>query len=249
MLEILPSVFENYKDTCSVTNIRDGCVTFARNRGYVACAINSSKYKDVWIIIPEDIDHDLKSEEKGAKYFKCKYPEYLFTLFHNAIHKNRTHQMVSMGVNCKLHETVVMGVEGLKVVYGPNDKKIQVIHTGRVDIEGNVEVGPYSVLHRGTMDDTIIRRGCKFGAYTNIGHNCYIGENTVMAAGVILNGGVSVGNNCWFGSGSLVKNHVSICDDVVIGMGAVVIKDIIESGIYVGNPAKYLKSNTKGWNF
>jgi UDP-3-O-[3-hydroxymyristoyl] glucosamine N-acyltransferase LpxD len=203
----------------------------------------------VWIIIPEDIDHVLKSEEKGAKYFKCKYPEYLFTLFHNAIHRDETIHINRISPDCKMHMTVVVGVEGLKVVYGPNDKKIQFAHTGRVVIEKDVEIGAYSVIHRGTMDDTVIRRGCKFGVYTNIGHNCCIGENTVMAAGVILNGGVQVGNNCWFGSGALVKNHVSICDNVVIGMGAVVVKDIAESGIYVGNPAKYIGPVTEGWNF
>jgi acetyltransferase-like isoleucine patch superfamily enzyme len=249
MLEILPSVFENYKDTCSITNIRDRCVTFARNESYLEHAIGSQRERDVWIIIPDYLQYPFKPETNKLKYFQCKYPEYLFTLFHNAIHKNRTHQMVSVEVNCKLHETVVMGTEGLKVVYGPNDKKIQFVHTGKLRIEKDVEIGAYSVIHRGTMDDTIVRQGCKFGVYTNIGHNCDIGENTVMAAGVILNGGVEVGKNCWFGSGSLVKNHVSICDNVVIGMGSVVIKNIIESGIYVGNPAKYLKPITEGWNF
>ena len=249
MLEILPSVFENYKDTCSVTNIRDGCVTFARNESILTYRAHGSLKKDAWIIIPDYLDYPTNQKDKGIKYFKCKYPEYLFTLFHNAIHKDRTCQAVTIGVNCKLHETVIVGVEGLKVVYGPNDKKIQFIHTGHIDIKEDVEVGPYSVIHYGTMDSTIINQGCKFGAYTNIGHNCYIGENTVMAAGVILNGGVQVGNNCWFGSGALVKNHVSICDNVVIGMGAVVVKNINESGIYVGNPTKYTGPVTEGWNF
>jgi acetyltransferase-like isoleucine patch superfamily enzyme len=248
MLEILPDVFENYKATCSITNIQDGCVTFARNSSYLSYRFRNED-KDAWIIIPDDIDYDFNPKAKGLKYFKCKYPEYLFTLFHNRINKERSFPKVFIGDNCKLHETVVIGAEGLKVVYGPDNKKIQVVHTGRVDIGSDVEVGPYSVIHRGTMDNTIIRQGCKFGAYTNIGHNCIIGENTIMAAGAILNGGVQVGNNCWFGSGALIRHHVSICDNVVVGLGAVVVKDIIESGIYVGNPARYLKPVEEGWNF
>lgn len=248
MLEILPSVFENYKDTCSITNIRDGCVTFARDEGYLHYAF-SQGIIDAWVVIPEQIQFPYNPEHDGLKYFRCKYPEYLFTLFHNVIHKNRTYEMYSIGSDCKLHETVILGVEGLKVVYGPNDKKIQFIHTGRVDIGRDVEIGAYSVIHRGTMDNTVINQGCKFGVYTNIGHNSHVGENTIMAAGVILNGGVQVGKNCWLGSGSLVKNHVSICDNTVIGMGAIVTKDIIKTGIYVGNPARYLKPIEEGWNF
>jgi acetyltransferase-like isoleucine patch superfamily enzyme len=34
---------------------------------------------------------------------------------------------------------------------------------------------------------------------------------------------------------------VMICDNVVIGAGAVVTKNITESGIYVGNPARLLR--------
>ena len=209
MLEILPSVFENYKETCSITNIKDGCVTFARSGNYLKYRFGNED-KDAWIIIPESEHYEFKSEEKGLKYFECKYPEYLFTLFHNAIHRDKTKHITSVSPDCKMHMTVVVGVEGLKVVYGPNDKKIQFAHTGLVRIETDVEIGAYSIIHRGTLDETIVRTGCRFGVYTNIGHNCYIGENTIIAAGVILNGGVQVGKNCWFGSGAIVINHVSI---------------------------------------
>jgi acetyltransferase-like isoleucine patch superfamily enzyme len=34
---------------------------------------------------------------------------------------------------------------------------------------------------------------------------------------------------------------VSVCDEVVIGAGAVVTKDITEKGIYAGNPAKLIR--------
>ena len=40
------------------------------------------------------------------------------------------------------------------------------------------------------------------------------------------------------GAGSTVIDHISICDNVMIGAGAVVVKDIMESGTYVGIPAR-----------
>jgi acetyltransferase-like isoleucine patch superfamily enzyme len=35
----------------------------------------------------------------------------------------------------------------------------------------------------------------------------------------------------------VIKNSIKICDNVVIGTGSVVIKDILNEGVYFGNPA------------
>lgn len=40
------------------------------------------------------------------------------------------------------------------------------------------------------------------------------------------------------GIGSIVKNNVTIWEDVIVGAGGVVVKDINESGTYVGMPVK-----------
>ena len=245
MLETLLNCFDGYKNTCSITNLKSKCVTFARSPEYLKYL--SGKQKDVWVITPNISTPS--SSSGGIKHYVSDYPEYEFTLFHNHINEGKKFQIASIPMSCKIHETVVMGVEGLKVVNAPDGSKLQFFHTGMVVIEENVSIGPYSVVHRGTIDSTTIRKGCQFGAYTNIGHNCDIGENTVMAAGVILNGGVKVGKNCWFASGSLIKHYVNICDNVVIGLGSVVVKDIEKPGIYVGNPARFLKPIEEGWNF
>ena len=50
----------------------------------------------------------------------------------------------------------------------------------------------------------------------------------------------AVGNNVSIGSNSTIL-PVTICDNVVIGAGSVVTKDIIESGVYAGNPAKLIR--------
>jgi acetyltransferase-like isoleucine patch superfamily enzyme len=49
-----------------------------------------------------------------------------------------------------------------------------------------------------------------------------------------------IGNNVSVGTNATIM-PVSICDHVVIGAGAVVTKSITESGIYVGNPARFLR--------
>jgi acetyltransferase-like isoleucine patch superfamily enzyme len=50
-----------------------------------------------------------------------------------------------------------------------------------------------------------------------------------------------IGNRVSIGSNATLL-PVNICDDVVIGAGAVVTKDITEKGVYVGNPARKIKS-------
>ena len=137
--------------------------------------------------------------------------EYVFTLFHNFVNERRILTPAKIGYNCDIHESVIMDVAGLKVVIGPNNEKIQFKHTGCIKIGDNVEIGPNSIIHRGTMGETVIKDGVKMGAMTNIAHNCEIGENTVFAVGVILNGSVTIGSNCWVGSGALIRNGVSIC--------------------------------------
>lgn len=49
-----------------------------------------------------------------------------------------------------------------------------------------------------------------------------------------------MGEETWIGAGATVSNNVSICPDCMIGAGAVVIKDIKETGTYVGVPVKSL---------
>ena len=49
-----------------------------------------------------------------------------------------------------------------------------------------------------------------------------------------------IGNNVSIGTNSTIL-PVSICDNVVIGAGSVVTKDITQRGIYAGNPAKLIR--------
>ena len=51
------------------------------------------------------------------------------------------------------------------------------------------------------------------------------------------------------GIGVLIRNGITICDDVIIGQGTNVISDITVPGIYMGSPAKFYKDYNKNWNF
>ena len=52
---------------------------------------------------------------------------------------------------------------------------------------------------------------------------------------------VEIGEMTHIGSGAIVKNNIKICNNCTIGAGAVVVKNIDESGVYAGVPVKRLK--------
>lgn len=251
MLVILQNKFASYKKTCSITDIQNKSVTFIRDEKYIP--LLKCIEEDIWVIAHSGMELKIREIQESCcptvNVHYTEYPEYEFTIYHNDIYKNKQQSKPVVGNNCDVHSTVIMDVDGMKAVNCPDGKKIHFTHTGHVMIGDNVDIGPYTVIHRGTMGLTSVGHGCQIGSLNNIGHNCRIGANNVLAAGVILNGGVYTGSNCFFGSGAIVKHHATITDNVVIGHGAVVTKDITRPGIYVGNPARFLKPIKKGWNF
>lgn len=99
-------------------------------------------------------------------------------------------------------------------------------------------------------EGTFTSAGVVINAYATIGkygiintgavveHECQIGEGVHIAPRAVLLGNVRVGNNSFVGAGSVIKQGVTIANDVVIGAGSVVLRDIRESGTFVGNPAR-----------
>ena len=58
-------------------------------------------------------------------------------------------------------------------------------------------------------------------------------------------GGVSVNKRSWIGAASVVKQQISIGGDVMIGAGAVIIRDVEDNCTIVGNPGKVIKKGDK----
>jgi len=136
---------------------------------------------------------------------------------------------VKMGTGVKIVQPVnIYGCEiGDQVFIGPF-----------VEIQKNVKIGKNSKIQSHSFICELV----------TIGDNCFIGHgvmfiNDTFSIGKPAGGNVSlwksthIGNNVSIGSNATIL-PVHICDNVVIGAGAVVTKNINESGIYCGNPAK-----------
>jgi len=239
-----------YTQTCSIFNLKNNAVTFIRKEEYFSELINTDKH--VCVIAPVEFIHsDLVKDipsHISMMWLEGVHVDHTFFKIHNKIYEDFTPPERIIGQNCNIHESVIMDVDGIKFANCPDGRKIQFKHIGNLIIEDDVDIGPLCVIHRGTIDSTIIKKGAKLASKINIGHNAIIGENTVIASGATL-GGTVIGNNCWIGMAAIINQGLKICDNVVIGSGSLVTKDITEPGIYVGNPAKFLKPITEGWNF
>ena len=104
----------------------------------------------------------------------------------------------------------------------------------------SISIGEGQVICDGCILTCNIQIGrlCQLNLATTIGHDCVIGDYFTTAPGVHISGNCTIGNRVYFGTNSCVIEGITICDDVVIGAGAVVVKDIIEPGTYVGVPAR-----------
>jgi len=98
-------------------------------------------------------------------------------------------------------------------------------------------IAPYSVLSYNIQ----LGKHCIVNMNCTIGHNCRIGNFVTISPGVNISGDVRIGNNVFIGTNAAIKEKVTICDNVYIGMGTIVIKDIIKPGKYFGNPAKKIE--------
>lgn len=112
----------------------------------------------------------------------------------------------------------------------------------RAVIGEDVVLGAGTVVMAGAVINpgVNISKGCIINTGAIIEHDCIIQDYVHISPGVSLGGTVTVGENTWVGIGSAVRNNVNIAGDCVIGAGAVVVKDITESGVYVGVPARKL---------
>jgi acetyltransferase-like isoleucine patch superfamily enzyme len=140
-----------------------------------------------------------------------------------------------------------------KVEFGQDITVVEPVNLYGCKIGNDVFIGPFVEIQK----DVTVGARTKVQSHTficelvTIGEDCFIGHGIMFINDLFSNGGpargdqalwrsTTIGNNVSIGSGSSILS-VNICDHVVIGAGSVVTKNITESGVYVGNPAKKIK--------
>ena len=140
-----------------------------------------------------------------------------------------------------------------EVEFGDNVTVVEPVNIYNCSIGDNAFIGPFVEIQKGVKigKRTKIQSHSFVCELVSIGEDCFVGHGVMFINDLFSTGGpargdktlwqqTEIGNKVSIGSNATIL-PVSICDDVVIGAGAVVTKDIAKPGVYAGNPAVYLR--------
>ena len=135
------------------------------------------------------------------------------------------------------------------VIQAQGVKIIEPVNLYGCKLEQDCFVGPFTEI----QNDVVVGARSRVQSHSFICSNVRIGEDCFVGHGVMFTNDkfrdrqlsknflpTRIGNKVYIGSNSTIL-PVTICDDVVIGAGSVVTKDVVEPGTYAGNPAVRIK--------
>ena len=113
-------------------------------------------------------------------------------------------------------------------------------HIGNVVLGNNVEIGNNTCIDRAVLGSTILHDNVKVDNLVHIAHGVVIGKNSLIIANAMVAGSATIGEHVWVAPSASILNKKSIANNAVIGMGAVVLKNVNEGETIIGNPGKPL---------
>jgi len=143
---------------------------------------------------------------------------------------------VRVGRRCVIHSGAVIGADGFGFAANAKGEWQAIAQLGGVTLGDDVSVGACTAIDRGAITDTVVRDGVKMDNQVQIGHNCDIGEHTLICGGTGMAGSTRIGRHCILagGVGIAGDNPVTICDNVVVTAVTAIIRSIDTPGVYSG---------------
>jgi UDP-3-O-[3-hydroxymyristoyl] glucosamine N-acyltransferase len=136
-----------------------------------------------------------------------------------------------IGANVNIAAGAVIGADGFGYA-NQAGAWVKIPQVGRVVIADNVDIGANTTIDRGALDDTIIEEGVKLDNLIHIGHNCIIGEHTVIAGCVGIAGSAKLGKRCKIGGAAMILGHLEIADDVTVSPGSMITRSLKQADTY-----------------
>jgi acetyltransferase-like isoleucine patch superfamily enzyme len=151
-----------------------------------------------------------------------------------------------------MNKPVLKNIGISKVQFGENVTIIEPVNLYGCAIGRNSFIGPFTEIQK----DVVIGHDCRIQSHSficemvTIGNHCFIGHGVMFINDMMREGRPSgdktkwektrIGNHVTIGSNATIL-AIEICDNVLIGAGSVVTKNISEAGVYAGNPAKKIE--------
>ena len=155
------------------------------------------------------------------------------------------------------HEPTYHDAAVIDVTFGEGVKVVRPVNLYGCTLGAGTFIGPFVEIQRNAS----VGARCKVQSHAficelvNIGDDCFIGHGVMFINDAFSGGGpaggdrakwksTTIGNRVSIGSNATIM-PVVVVDDVVIGAGAVVTKDLVKPGIYAGNPARFVRENPR----
>ncbi len=146
-----------------------------------------------------------------------------------------------IGADCEIKPHTALGGEGYGFAHDNQGHHHRIPQRGIVVIEDRVEIGSLCAIDRATFDQTRIGEGTKLDNQVHIAHNCTVGRNCLITAGLIIAGSSSIGNNVVMGGRVSVTDHVHIGNDIQLAGMTVITNDLAGPGSFGGYPVQPLR--------
>ena len=142
-----------------------------------------------------------------------------------------------IGNNCLIHANTTIGGDGFGFATNKLGEHKKIYQNGNVIIEDDVEIGSSSTIDRAVFGSTIIKKGVHIDNLVQVGHNCIIGEYSVLVSQAGISGSTTMGRNVVMGGQSATSGHLEIAPFITMAARSGVTKSMKESGkTYAGFP-------------
>jgi len=116
-------------------------------------------------------------------------------------------------------------------------------------IDPSVIIGNTSTIGEGSIIcygaritiNVSIGKGVAINTGSSVGHDSELSDYCTLFTNVMVSGTAKIGENSEIGSGAFILEYVTVGKDIVVAPLSSVLKDIIDPGVYVGNPARRIK--------
>jgi UDP-3-O-[3-hydroxymyristoyl] glucosamine N-acyltransferase len=151
---------------------------------------------------------------------------------------------VRVGDRVILQPGVVIGGDGFGYEFNERGEHEKVPQVGTVVIGDDVEIGANATVDRARLGATRIGRGVKIDNLVQIGHNCVIGDHSVVVAQAGLAGSTTLGERVIVMAQAGLANHVTVGAGSFLGVRAGVVQDLPPGSRVWGFPAQ----PERGWH-
>jgi UDP-3-O-[3-hydroxymyristoyl] glucosamine N-acyltransferase len=141
-----------------------------------------------------------------------------------------------LGNNVMIHSGSVVGSDGFGYAHTKAGEHVKLYQNGNVIIEDDVEIGANTTIDCAVFGSTLIMHGAKIDNLIQIGHNCVVGEYSIMVSQSGLAGSTTLGRNVVMGGQSATAGHLSIAPFTTLAARSGVTKSITKGGVYGGFP-------------